>query len=77
MALFGSPLARWAVATTLFTPLLQVLTALRVAHTPITLWWRVIWLPLFLALDIAMAVTGFWGKLINLPQNWEERRTRQ
>ncbi|MCB0190526.1 MAG: glycosyltransferase family 2 protein [Anaerolineae bacterium] len=77
LALFGSRLARRAVAITLLTPLLQVLAALYAAQAPVALWRRIFWLPLFFGLDIAMAVSGFWGKLTKMPQVWEERRARR
>lgn len=77
LALLGSRAARWSVGVTLLTPLLQVLAALRIVSAPAALWWRIVWLPLFFGLDIAMAISGFWGKLTKLPQHWEERRARR
>ncbi|MCB0225288.1 MAG: glycosyltransferase [Anaerolineae bacterium] len=77
LALLGSRIARWSVAVTLLTPLVQVLAALSLTRAPLALWRRVIWLPVFLGLDMAMAANGFWGKLLSLPQIWEDRRTRR
>lgn len=77
LALLGSRIARWSVAVTLLTPLIQVLAALSLVRTPAALWRRMVWLPIFFGLDIAMAANGFGGKLLSLPQIWEDRRTRQ
>ncbi|MCB9098554.1 MAG: glycosyltransferase [Anaerolineales bacterium] len=77
LALLGSRVARWSVAVTLVTPLVQVMAALSLVRAPLALWRRIVWLPVFFGLDIAMAANGFWGKLLSLPQIWEDRRTRQ
>lgn len=67
----------WMVALSLLTPFLQILVALKIGKEPIALWWRVLWLPLFFGLDLAMAVTGFWKTLRRAPQIWEERQVRE
>jgi cellulose synthase/poly-beta-1,6-N-acetylglucosamine synthase-like glycosyltransferase len=77
LALPGSRLAAWAVAASLLTPFVQVMAALKIAQAPPALWRRLIWMPLFFMVDIAMAATGFWTTLANLPQRWEERRARK
>ena len=61
----------------LVTPLVQIVAALKLSQAPIALWPRIVWLPLFFGLDIAMATTGVWTTLMNLPQIWEERRVRK
>lgn len=40
------------------TPLLQVLVALRLSRAPASMWLQTIWLPLFLPLDISIALVG-------------------
>lgn len=65
------------VGVSLLTPLLQTMVALRIARAPAALWRRLVWLPVFFALDIAMAAAGFWDTLRRAPQIWEERRQRK
>jgi hypothetical protein len=77
LALANSRVAFWAAALSLLTPLLQVLAALKLARAPAALWRRVAWLPFFFAVDVAMAVTGFWRALRGGPQIWEERQDRK
>ena len=77
LALGKNRLAAWTVAASLLTPFLQILAALKIAKEPFALWWRVIWLPFFFGLDIAIAATGFWNTLRRTPQIWEERRVRE
>jgi cellulose synthase/poly-beta-1,6-N-acetylglucosamine synthase-like glycosyltransferase len=67
----------WVIALSLLTPCLQIVAALRIARSPAALWRRMIWLPLFFALDIAMAAAGFLHSLANAPRTWEERRVRR
>ena len=69
------PLA-WLLSLNLFTPLLQLVAALSLSRAPAALWTRLVWVPGFFALDVAMAATGFWRTLKQSPQIWEERRTR-
>lgn len=53
----------------LLTPLLQAMIALKLEKAPAGLWWRFIYLPLFLPLDMAMAVTTLlYGRV-----QWEAR----
>lgn len=66
-----------ALAVSLITPLLQVLVALKVRRAPAALWSRVILLPGFFALDIAMAVVGLLNAVRGSPPVWEERRSRR
>ena len=61
---------------TLFTPLLQILAALKIEGAPWAMWGRVIWLPLFFGLDISMAVWGAWQTLRRATPIWEERAAR-
>jgi biofilm PGA synthesis N-glycosyltransferase PgaC len=76
LALAKNRVAVWAVAMSLLTPFLQIMAALKIAQAPAAMWGRVIWLPLFFGLDVAMAVTGFLGAWRNVPQIWEERQAR-
>jgi cellulose synthase/poly-beta-1,6-N-acetylglucosamine synthase-like glycosyltransferase len=66
----------WLLPLSLLTPLLQLVVALKISRASITLWTRLVWVPFFFLLDIAMAVTGFWRTLKQSPQIWEERRAR-
>jgi hypothetical protein len=66
----------WVMTLSLLTPLLQTMAALRVMGAPRSLWLRLIWLPLFFGLDLAMAAVGMWTTLKRAPQLWEERRLR-
>jgi cellulose synthase/poly-beta-1,6-N-acetylglucosamine synthase-like glycosyltransferase len=60
-----------------FTPFLQIIAALKIGRQPPAMYARMLWVPLFFGLDIAMATTGLWTTLRNIPQIWEERRVRQ
>jgi cellulose synthase/poly-beta-1,6-N-acetylglucosamine synthase-like glycosyltransferase len=66
----------WIVPLSLVTPLLQIVAALRIDRAPLALWARLIWVPVFFAIDMAMAATGFWHTLKKSPPIWEERRIR-
>jgi cellulose synthase/poly-beta-1,6-N-acetylglucosamine synthase-like glycosyltransferase len=61
----------------LFTPLLQIVAALKLSNQPPALWARIGWVPLFFGLDAAMAVTGAWNTLRRAPRRWENRWQRQ
>lgn len=61
----------------LLTPFLQVMAALRVGREPRAMWWRIIWLPIFFGLDVAMATVGFFKTIRRAPRVWEERQARQ
>jgi cellulose synthase/poly-beta-1,6-N-acetylglucosamine synthase-like glycosyltransferase len=61
----------------LLTPLLQVMVALRISGQPAALWRRIVWVPFFFGLDIAMAVTSFYNAVRHSEQHWEERDARQ
>ncbi len=65
------------LCASLLTPVFQIIIALYVGREPLALWQRLIWLPLFFTLDVAMAITGLWRTLRQTPQIWEERRLRQ
>jgi cellulose synthase/poly-beta-1,6-N-acetylglucosamine synthase-like glycosyltransferase len=65
------------LALSLLTPLLQVMAALKIGREPEAMWWRVIWLPIFFGLDIAMAAVGFFKTIRRAPRIWEERQARQ
>ena len=65
------------LCASLLTPVFQIIIALYVGREPSALWQRLIWLPLFFTLDVAMAITGLWRTLRQTPQIWEERRLRQ
>lgn len=67
----------WVLIASLLTPLLQTIAALKIARAPQALWARIIWLPLFFGLDLAMAVSGLWATLRQSPPTWEERRGRK
>lgn len=67
---------RWVVSFSLLTPLLQIIAALQIGREPLALWVRIVWLPFFFILDIAMAATGIWTTLKKSPQIWEERKVR-
>jgi cellulose synthase/poly-beta-1,6-N-acetylglucosamine synthase-like glycosyltransferase len=77
LALLKNRLALWAVGLSLFTPWVQVVAALKIANEPPAMWWRIIWLPIFFGVDIAMALAGFWNTLRQTPKIWEERRHRE
>lgn len=70
------PLLLGVIGFNLITPLLQIAAALRVGREPAAMWLRLVWVPLFFGLDLAMAATGLWTALRNLPQVWEERQVR-
>ena len=65
------------ILISLLTPLLQIIAALKISRQPRSMWRRTVWVPLFFGLDVAMATTGLWTTLLNLPQVWEERRARK
>ncbi len=67
----------WIIILNLLTPLLQTVAALKIAKAPRTLWYRLIWLPVFFGVDIAMAVSGLLNTLQQTPQLWEERQSRR
>lgn len=67
----------WVLSASLLTPLLQIIAALAIGREPAALWLRIVWLPFFFALDIAMAVAGMGATLKQSPQIWEERRLRK
>jgi len=67
----------WVIGASLLTPFLQTLAALKIDQAPRPMWVRVIWLPLFFSLDLAMAANGLWRTLSQRPQIWEERGGRQ
>jgi len=77
LSLAKNRLVAGVVALSLLTPLVQVLAALKMAGEWSGLWRRVIWMPLFFGLDVAMAVSGFWDTLRHAPQIWEERQARK
>jgi len=66
----------WVVPLSLLTPLLQIMAALKIDQAPLAMWRCLIWVPVFFAIDIAMAATGFWHTLKKSPAIWEERRVR-
>ncbi|HMR65139.1 MAG TPA: glycosyltransferase family 2 protein [Anaerolineae bacterium] len=76
LALLKNRWAARAVILSLLTPLLQVMAALKLAAAPGALWRRLIWLPFFFGLDIAMAATGLLHTLRQTPRRWEERKAR-
>ena len=67
----------WVVVASLLTPFIQTVAALKLANAPAALWRRLLWLPVFFGVDIAMAASGLWGAVWQKPQRWEERRVRQ
>ncbi len=69
-------LLTWVLALTLLTPLCQIIAALKIGGETAAMWSRLIWVPFFFGLDIAMAVTGFAQALLNRPKVWEERTMR-
>ena len=66
----------WLLPFALLTPLAQTIAALKLEQAPAALWTRLIWLPFFLLLDVAMAVAGLWNALRQAPRHWEERQAR-
>ena len=77
LALLKQRLAAGAVILSLLTPFLQVMAALKIGREPVGMWWRMVWLPFFFGLDLAMACTGFWETIRKTPQLWEERQSRK
>ncbi|GIK38670.1 MAG: hypothetical protein BroJett011_25030 [Chloroflexota bacterium] len=65
------------VAASLLTPLFQIMAALTIGREPAAMWLRIIWLPFFFGVDMAMAAAGMWQTLKQSPQIWEERRVRK
>jgi cellulose synthase/poly-beta-1,6-N-acetylglucosamine synthase-like glycosyltransferase len=61
----------------LLTPLFQVMVALRIGGQPAALWRRMVWMPFFFGLDMAMAIASFSAALRHTEQPWEERVDRQ
>lgn len=57
------------IITNLITPFFQVIVALRQDRCPAAMWRRVLLLPLFLILDMTMALTG----LLLRPTSWPRR----
>lgn len=64
-------------AASLLTPLFQIMAALIIGREPAAMWLRIIWLPFFFGVDMAMAAAGMWQTLKQSPQIWEERRARK
>ena len=77
VALFKNRVAAWAVSLSLLTPLLQVMAALKIAGEPAVLWRQMVWLPFFFAIDVAMALNGFWHTVRRAPPVWDERAARK
>ena len=77
LSLLRNRLAAAAVVISLLTPFVQVIAALALANESPKMWLRLLLLPSFFALDIAMAATGFWHTLRRSPQIWEERAMRK
>lgn len=65
------------VAASLLTPFFQIMAALIIGREPVAMWLRIIWLPFFFWVDLAMAAAGMWQTLKQSPQIWEERRARK
>ena len=65
------------IALNLLTPWVQIIAALKIDQAPSALWRRLGWVPIFFSIDLAMAVTGLWTTLWQMPQVWEERRARR
>jgi cellulose synthase/poly-beta-1,6-N-acetylglucosamine synthase-like glycosyltransferase len=65
------------MAASLLTPLFQIMAALAIGREAPAMWLRIVWLPFFFALDLAMAAAGMWETLRQTPQIWEERRARR
>lgn len=79
LALIEASVRRWlgrVIALSLLTPLLQIVVALVIDRAPPGLWRRLMWLPFFFAVDLAMAAAGMAATLRQSPQIWEERRAR-
>ncbi len=67
----------WTIILNLLTPFIQILVALTIIKAPRVLWSRIIWVPLFFGVDIAMAVSSLFNTLRQTPQLWEERKSRK
>jgi 1,2-diacylglycerol 3-beta-glucosyltransferase len=65
------------ITASLLTPLLQLIAALIIAGEGPSMWLRIVWLPFFFILDMAMAVVGMGATLMQSAQIWEERRVRK
>ncbi len=59
-----SPLLLTILLTSLITPLFQVIVALRQSRASATLWRRILWLPLFLPLEMGVALVGLGRRLM-------------
>jgi cellulose synthase/poly-beta-1,6-N-acetylglucosamine synthase-like glycosyltransferase len=66
----------WILAFNLLTPVFQIVAALKMGREPPAMWGRMIWVPFFFGLDIAMAGAGLWKMLKQSPKIWEERQAR-
>jgi hypothetical protein len=80
LVLINTSVRRWlgrVIALSLLTPLLQIVVALVLNRAPPGLWRRLVWLPFFFAVDLAMAAAGMAATLRQSPQIWEERRARR
>ncbi len=77
LSLAGSRPARVALLVSLLSPLGQIAAALKIDGQPAAVWLRLVWVPLFFAIDVAMALAGVWHTLANSPRIWEERRLRR
>lgn len=63
----------WAgVALSLGLPLLQIIAVLATQHAPLSFWLRLPLVPLFFALDIALAVWALALTLLNRPRVWTQ-----
>ena len=67
----------WPIAISLFTPLVQIVAALKISNQPASMWRQMVWVPLFFGLDAAMAIAGLWNAVRGAPRFWEERSQRQ
>jgi cellulose synthase/poly-beta-1,6-N-acetylglucosamine synthase-like glycosyltransferase len=65
------------ITASLLTPLLQLIAALIIAGEGPAMWLRIMLLPFFFILDMAMALVGMWATLMQSAQIWEERRARK
>ncbi len=61
------------IGLSLLTPFLQILIALRLTRQPFAMWRRVLWVPIFFVVDMAMATVGLWNTIKRSPQVWEAR----
>lgn len=67
----------WILVCNLLTPLFQIMAALKIGREPPAMWSRMLWVPFFFGLDIAMAGAGLWKMLKQSPKIWEERQARR